>query len=141
MEKLRLRQQKWIERDSVLKERKNTLKDVIELSMRLTTKKLKQSMQTYFSTLSSLGDLEKALFVIDDVFVRNRERSVLFMEEVKQLIENKRELLGDLGLTQIQLASKTQFIEEEKVDMRKRRQEMVTLGAMKTQQQELSQNI
>ena len=41
MEKLRLRQQKWIERDSVLKERKNTLKDVIELSMRLTTKKLK----------------------------------------------------------------------------------------------------
>jgi len=132
MEKLRLRQQKWIERDSVLKERKNTLKDVIELSMRLTTKKLKQSMQTYFSTLSSLGDLEKALFVIDDVFVRNRERSVLFMEEVKQLIENKRELLGDLGLTQIQLASKTQFIEEEKVDMRKRRQEMVTLGAMKT---------
>ena len=60
------------------------------------------------------------------------------MEEVKQLIENKRELLGDLGLTQIQLASKTQFIEEEKVDMRKRRQEMVTLGAMKTQQQELS---
>ena len=49
--------------------------------------------------MSSLGDLEKALFVIDDVFVRNRERSVLFMEEVKQLIENKRELLGDLGLT------------------------------------------
>ena len=53
----------------------------------------------YYETASAMGDLEKALFVIDDVFVRNRKRSVLFMDEVKSLIENKRELLGDLGLT------------------------------------------
>lgn len=67
--------------------------------MRLTTKQLKKAMSVYFETSSAMGDLEKALFVIDDVFVRNRKRSVLFMDEVKSLIENKRELLGDLGLT------------------------------------------
>ena len=71
----------------------------MELSMRLTTKQLKKAMSVYFETSSAMGDLEKALFVIDDVFVRNRKRSVLFMDEVKSLIENKRELLGDLGLT------------------------------------------
>ena len=75
--------------------------------MRLTTKQLQSSMETYFSTVRMMGEIEKALFVIDEVFVKNRERSVSFMDEVTQLIENKRELLGDLGHTQIELASKT----------------------------------
>jgi len=56
-------------------------------------------MENYFSTIRRMGDIEKALFVIDEVFVKNRERSVSFMDEVTQLIENKRELLGDLGHT------------------------------------------
>jgi hypothetical protein len=88
-------------------------------------------METYFSTVRMMGEIEKALFVIDEVFVKNRERSVSFMDEVTQLIENKRELLGDLGHTQIELASKTQFIEEEQLEMKKKRNEMVILCEMK----------
>jgi hypothetical protein len=64
-------------------------------------------MELYFGTLGRMGDIEKALFVIDEVFINNRERSHEFVDEVKQLIENKRELLADLGATQIELASKT----------------------------------
>jgi hypothetical protein len=75
--------------------------------MILTTKRLKYQMELYFGTLGRMGDIEKALFVIDEVFINNRERSHEFVDEVKQLIENKRELLADLGATQIELASKT----------------------------------
>jgi hypothetical protein len=64
-------------------------------------------MELYFGTLGRMGDIEKALFVIDEVFINNRERSHEYVDEVKQLIENKRELLADLGATQIELASKT----------------------------------
>ena len=44
--------------------------------------------------------------MIDDVFIQNRIRSVNFMAEVEHLIQIKKETLTDLGLTQIELASK-----------------------------------
>lgn len=53
-----------------------------------------------------LGENEKALFMIDDVFIQNRLRSVMFTKEVEDLIQIKKETLTDLGLTQIELASK-----------------------------------
>ena len=49
------------------------------------------------------------------------------MASVEQLIEVKKESLNDLGQTQIELASKIQFIEEERNDMRKHREEMMQL--------------
>lgn len=41
------------------------------------------------------------------------------MAEVENLIQIKKETLTDLGLTQIELASKIQFIEEERLEMHK----------------------
>lgn len=46
---------------------------------------------------SRLGEHESALFLIDEIFSRNRIRSVLFMAQVEQLIEVKKESLNDLG--------------------------------------------
>ncbi len=74
-----------------------------------------------------LGEHESALFLIDEIFARNRIRSVLFTAQVEQLIEVKKESLNDLGQTQIELASKIQFIEEERNEMRKQREEMMQL--------------
>jgi len=55
---------------------------------------------------NKLGEHESALFLIDEIFSRNRIRSVLFTAQVEQLIEVKKESLNDLGQTQIELASK-----------------------------------
>jgi hypothetical protein len=44
-----------------------------------------------------LGEHENALFLIDEIFIRNRLRSVEFMTEVEKLIEVKKESLNDLG--------------------------------------------
>ena len=48
---------------------------------------------------SRLGEHESALFLIDEIFARNRIRSVLFTAQVEQLIEVKKESLNDLGQT------------------------------------------
>ena len=78
-----------------------------------------------------LGEHESALFLIDEIFNRNRIRSVLFMAQVEQLIEVKKESLNDLGQTQIELASKIQFIEEERNEMLKQKEEMMALQQSK----------
>ena len=86
-----------------------------------------------------LGEHEGALFLIDEIFSRNRIRSVLFMASVEQLIEVKKESLNDLGQTQIELASKIQFIEEERNDMRKQREEMMQLQQSKQRKDALTE--
>ena len=53
------------------------------------------------------------------------------MAQVEQLIEVKKDSLNDLGQTQIELASKIQFIEEERSEMRKEREEMIQLQMSK----------
>jgi len=88
-----------------------------------------------------LGEHESALFLIDEIFARNRIRSVLFTAQVEQLIEVKKESLNDLGQTQIELASKIQFIEEERNDMRKQREEMMHLQMSKQRKDALTQQI
>ena len=44
-----------------------------------------------------LGEHENALFLIDEIFIRNRIRSIEFMAQVQQLIEVRKESLNDLG--------------------------------------------
>jgi hypothetical protein len=73
----------------------------------------KQSVQC------KIGENEKAIFMIDDVFIQNRVRSVKFMSEVEHLIQVKKETLTDLGQSQIELSSKIQSIEEDRLDMKK----------------------
>ena len=51
------------------------------------------------SIQNKLGEHESALFLIDEIFSRNRIRSVLFTAQVEQLIEVKKESLNDLGQT------------------------------------------
>ena len=58
---------------------------------------------------------------------------------MQNLIEIKKEALNDLGQTQIELASKIQFIEEERTDMEKQRKEMQILGEKKYEKEELEQ--
>ena len=53
----------------------------------------------------------------------------------------KKDTLNDLGQTQIELASKIQFIEEEKREMRKQRQEMMVLCELKMKKESLSLEI
>ena len=53
------------------------------------------------------------------------------MAEVKSLILLKQETLTDLGQTQIELASKIQFINEERLEMQKQKDEMFLLSEMK----------
>jgi hypothetical protein len=66
-----------------------------------------------------IGENEKAIFMIDDVFIQNRVRSVKFMSEVEHLIQVKKETLTVLGESQIELSSKIQSIEEDRLDMKK----------------------
>ena len=60
------------------------------------------------------------------------------MAQVEQLIEVKKESLNDLGQTQIELASKIQFIEEERNEMRKQREEMMALQIAKQKKDALA---
>ena len=63
--------------------------------------------------MDKINKLDKALITIDEFFIKNRVRSVLFMAEVEHLINTKKESLSDLDRTQIELASKIQFTEKE----------------------------
>lgn len=53
----------------------------------------------------------------------------------------KKDTLNDLGQTQIELASKIQFIEEEQREMRKQRQEMMVLCELKMKKESMSLEI
>ena len=81
--------------------------------------------------MQRLGEHEAALFLIDEIFSRNRIRSELFIAQVEQLIEVKKESLNDLGQTQIELAGKIQFINEERNEMHKQRDAMIELQQAK----------
>ena len=76
--------------------------------------------------------------MIDEIFIRNRTRSVHFMAQVQELINFKKETLNDLGQTCIELASKISFIEEEQRDMRKQRDEMMKLCNLKMEKERLN---
>lgn len=82
------------------------MRRVIELSMMLMNDLAKCEATKECEISNRLGEHESALFLIDEIFARNRIRSVLFTAQVEQLIEVKKESLNDLGQTQIELASK-----------------------------------
>ena len=106
MEKLDRQQAKWRENDQVFKERKTTLRDVLKIGMALITDQTRYEGSNESEVYRRLGEHEGALFLIDEIFIRNRVRSVVFMAQVQNLIEIKKEALNDLGQTQIELASK-----------------------------------
>lgn len=82
-----------------------------------------------------------ALLKIDDIFINNRNRSVLFRGEVEYQIQQKKDTLNDLGQTQIELESKIQFIVEEQLEMRKQRAEMLLLQEMKLKKEMLAEEL
>lgn len=49
--------------------------------------------------------------------------------------------MNDLGQTQIELASKIQFIEDEKHDMQKQKKEMLYLQEMKNKKEHLAEEL
>lgn len=79
--------------------------------------------------------------MIDDVFIQNRLRSFFFTSEVEKQIEDSKQSLNDLGQTQIELSSKIQFIEDEKVDMQKSKDEMFYLQDRKQAKDLLAEEI
>ena len=84
----------------IFKERKQTLVDLMKM---LLTNVVKVCLET---VQPDCDVYETAFFMIDDIFIQNRIRSVEFMAEVQDLINFKKETLTDLGQTQIELASK-----------------------------------
>ena len=138
MDDLQKNQSIWQENDQIIQERKQTLRQVLELSTLLLTDLAKCDATLECEISQRLGEHESALFLIDEIFARNRVRSVLFMAQVEQLIEVKKESLNDLGQTQIELASKIQFIEEERNEMRKQREEMMQLQIAKQKKDALA---
>lgn len=101
--------------------------------MRIALSSLNQICESIGDPESStvIGEHEKAILMIDDIFIQNRIRSVQFMIEVENLIQIKKETLTDLGKTQIELASKIQFITEERLEMQKNKDEMFHLMEIK----------
>ena len=97
MEKLEKKQSKWRENDQVFKERKTTLRDVLKIGMALVTDLSRYEGSNESDVYRRLGDHEGALFLIDEILIRNRVRSVVFMAQVQNLIEIKKEALNDLG--------------------------------------------
>ena len=79
MEKLEKKQSKWRENDQVFKERKTTLRDVLKIGMALVTDLSRYEGSSESDVYRRLGDPEGALFLIDEIFIRNRVRSVVFM--------------------------------------------------------------
>eukprot|EP00351_Strombidinopsis_sp_SopsisLIS2011_P002176 CAMPEP_0116873568 /NCGR_PEP_ID=MMETSP0463-20121206/4792_1 /TAXON_ID=181622 /ORGANISM="Strombidinopsis sp, Strain SopsisLIS2011" /LENGTH=77 /DNA_ID=CAMNT_0004515867 /DNA_START=1111 /DNA_END=1344 /DNA_ORIENTATION=- len=76
-----------------------TLNEVIKLGVALLTDVVKHTEQTDAECIMQISEHEKALFMIDEVFIRNRVRSLLFMAEVESVIDIKKESLNDLALT------------------------------------------
>ena len=97
MDDLQKNQSIWQENDQIIQERKSTLRSALELSMVLLNDMAKCESTHESEVTSRIGEHESALFLIDEIFSRNRIRSVMFMAQVEQLIEVKKESLNDLG--------------------------------------------
>lgn len=84
-DKLQKKQFKWQTSDSKFKERKATLQDIFRTSMAIVTQicRTNESQNLWAIRIS---EHEKALLMIDDVFIVNRTRSVMFMSEVEHQI-------------------------------------------------------
>lgn len=139
-DKLEKKQQKWMTSDSKFKERKATFQDLFKTSMAIMTCICRANEQNSTWAIR-ISEHEKAILMIDDVFIQNRMRSVMFMGEVEHQIQIKKESLNDLGQTQIELSSKIQFIVEEQLDMRKQRDEMLYLQEMKQKKESLAEDL
>ena len=99
MDDLQKNQSIWQENDQIIQERKATLRRSLELGMNLINQIAKYESDYECLIQNKLGEHESALFLIDEIFSRNRIRSVLFTAQVEQLIEVKKESLNDLGQT------------------------------------------
>ncbi len=97
MDDLQNNQSIWQENDQIIQERKTSLRRALELSMMIMTDLAKCESTQECEIQYRLGEHESALFLIDEIFARNRIRSVLFTAQVEQLIEVKKESLNDLG--------------------------------------------
>ena len=93
-DKLQKKKQKWLTSDSKFKERKATFQDLFRTSLQLITSVCQADEA---SKTHSITEHEKALLMIDDVFIQNRLRSQQFTGEVMHQIDIKKELLNDLG--------------------------------------------
>ena len=136
-EKLELKKQKWQTTDLRFKERKATYWELFRTSFALISL-ICRAHEAGSNWSSAVIEHEKALLMIDGVFINNRVRSVMFTAQVNNQIELKRELLNDLGQTQIELASKIQFITEEQLDMKKQKDEMQFLAQLKQRKEKLA---
>lgn len=136
-EKLELKKQKWQTTDLRFKERKATFWELFRASFALISL-ICRAHEASSNWSSAVIEHEKALLMIDGVFINNRVRSVMFTAQVNNQIELKRELLNDLGQTQIELASKIQFITEEQLDMKKQKDEMQFLAQLKQRKEKLA---
>ena len=82
VEDLAKNQAVWAENDQIILERKTTLKDALRISSSLLTKKAMCEHTEFTENYKMMGEHENALFYIDEIFIRNRERSVEFMKQV-----------------------------------------------------------
>lgn len=145
MEKeLKEKEQKWIENDTIFKERRVILNYIIQLN-------LDQSFQAYFfqklfelaQTRQNLSQraYEIIFFGVQHIIDQNRLPSVNFMAEIEQYIQSQQEETSQLNNTQNELTSKLQAIEEEIREMRKKIDEIKQVCDLKESNQQIQQNI
>jgi glutaredoxin 2 len=139
-EKLEKKQQKWNTSDCKFKERKATFLDFFKTAMAVLTQ-VCRNLETANTWGAVCAAHEQAVLMIDDVFIQNRLRAVLFVSDVEHQIQIRKESMNDLGQTQIELASKIQFIVEEQTDMRKQKDEMLHLQELKFRKEALDDEI
>lgn len=99
MKKLQEKQVKWEENDQIFKERKITIGTGLKVAMEVLSDLSRQEAANHLGMLQKINQHEKALFMIDQIFIRNRTRSVHFMAQVQELIDIKKDTLNDLGQT------------------------------------------
>ena len=83
--KLEKKQQRWMTSDSIFKERKSTFNDLFKSRMAILTSICKSDEQNAVWAIR-VTEHEKAILMIDDVFIQNRIRSVMFIGEVEHQI-------------------------------------------------------
>ncbi|TNV86558.1 hypothetical protein FGO68_gene998 [Halteria grandinella] len=139
--KLVLKEKKWIENDKIFKERRFTLMSVLQYDLALAIDCSKHLLFVETVSQRRLSLHEKYVLMINQVFERNRLKSLQFISDIKEIVTERQDQLVDLKLNFDELIIKDKQIEDDIEQMKRQINEMTNLANMRKERDYLNEDI
>lgn len=141
---LKQKEQKWIQNDTITKQRRIILNYIIKINLAMAFELHKETTlyQMDQEQLNLVANAYDALlFMISHIFAQNRLPAINYIAEVNHFMSTHQDEIIELAKTSSLLESKVGAIEEEKRDMQKQIEEMATLCNLSEKKDKLQAQI